>query len=187
MGRQKGEVGESPALSRNCELQIAVSQVDLLSSNSTTSRKGGGIAKTLLLVDAHPTFPANRQGFLINSFESVTLGEAMTSKHHELKAFWFALALLILSACSGQAIDNNSTGQENLQYKDDLGREITLDEPAQRVVSLAPSNTEILFAIGAGNQVVGRDEFSDYPPRSSRSNQHRGEFWRFEHRGDYCP
>jgi len=35
--------------------------------------------------------------------------------------------------------------------------------PAQRVVSLAPSNTEILFAIGAGSQVVGRDELSDYP------------------------
>jgi iron complex transport system substrate-binding protein len=46
---------------------------------------------------------------------------------------------------------------------DGLGREIKLDSPAQRVVSLAPSNTEILFAIGAGSQVVGRDEFSDYP------------------------
>ena len=31
------------------------------------------------------------------------------------------------------------------------------------VVSLAPSNTEILFAIGAGSQVVGRDTLSDYP------------------------
>lgn len=46
---------------------------------------------------------------------------------------------------------------------DGLGRQITLAGPAQRVVSLAPSNTEILFAIGAGAQVVGRDEFSDYP------------------------
>ncbi|MDP2778386.1 MAG: cobalamin-binding protein, partial [Anaerolineales bacterium] len=34
---------------------------------------------------------------------------------------------------------------------------------AKRVVSLAPSNTEILFAIGAGDQVVGRDQYSDYP------------------------
>jgi iron complex transport system substrate-binding protein len=46
---------------------------------------------------------------------------------------------------------------------DGLGREVTLASPAQRVVSLAPSNTEILFAVGAGAQVVGRDEFSDYP------------------------
>jgi iron complex transport system substrate-binding protein len=46
---------------------------------------------------------------------------------------------------------------------DGLGREITLAAPARRIVSLAPSNTEILFSIGAGGQVVGRDELSDYP------------------------
>jgi iron complex transport system substrate-binding protein len=46
---------------------------------------------------------------------------------------------------------------------DGLGREVTLDAPAQRVISIAPSNTEILFAIGAGDQVVGRDQLSDYP------------------------
>jgi len=46
---------------------------------------------------------------------------------------------------------------------DGLGREVKLDGPAQHVVSLAPSNTEILFAIGAGSQVVGRDQLSDYP------------------------
>ena len=50
-----------------------------------------------------------------------------------------------------------------LTMTDGLGREISLNGPAQRVVSLAPSNTEILFAIGAGSQVVGRDEFADYP------------------------
>jgi len=38
-----------------------------------------------------------------------------------------------------------------------------LEKPAQRIISLAPSNTEILFAIGAGKQVVGRDDFTDYP------------------------
>jgi iron complex transport system substrate-binding protein len=46
---------------------------------------------------------------------------------------------------------------------DGLGRMLTLPGPAGRVVSLSPSNTEILFAIGAGAQVVGRDETSDYP------------------------
>jgi iron complex transport system substrate-binding protein len=46
---------------------------------------------------------------------------------------------------------------------DGLGRQVSLAAPAQRVISLAPSNTEILFAIGAGGQVAGRDTFSDYP------------------------
>jgi iron complex transport system substrate-binding protein len=50
-----------------------------------------------------------------------------------------------------------------ITLSDGLSRLIKLPAPAQRVVSLAPSNTEILFAIGAGAQVVGRDEFSDYP------------------------
>jgi len=50
-----------------------------------------------------------------------------------------------------------------LTFTDGLGREITLDGPAQRILSLAPSNTEILFAIGAGDQVIGRDALSDYP------------------------
>jgi iron complex transport system substrate-binding protein len=51
----------------------------------------------------------------------------------------------------------------SINLTDDLGRSVTLAGPAERVVSLAPSNTEILFAIGAGAQVVGRDETSDFP------------------------
>ena len=46
---------------------------------------------------------------------------------------------------------------------DGAGQTVRLAGPAQRIVSLAPSNTELLFAVGAGAQIVGRDEFSDYP------------------------
>lgn len=46
---------------------------------------------------------------------------------------------------------------------DGLGRQVTLPAAPVRIISLAPSNTELLFAVGAGSQVVGRDEFSDYP------------------------
>lgn len=51
----------------------------------------------------------------------------------------------------------------SMTYTDGLGREITLDAVPQRIVSLAPSITELLFAVGAGGQVVGRDDFSDFP------------------------
>jgi iron complex transport system substrate-binding protein len=40
--------------------------------------------------------------------------------------------------------------------------------PAQRIISLAPSTTEALFAIGAGAHVIGRSRFSDFPPEASR-------------------
>ena len=46
---------------------------------------------------------------------------------------------------------------------DMTGREITLDEPATRIVALTPSDCEILYAIGAGDLLVGRGEYCDYP------------------------
>jgi iron complex transport system substrate-binding protein len=46
---------------------------------------------------------------------------------------------------------------------DDLGRTITLDKAPQRIVSLAPSNTEILFDLGLGDKVVGDTIYDDYP------------------------
>jgi iron complex transport system substrate-binding protein len=52
---------------------------------------------------------------------------------------------------------------EILVFTDDLEREIELRGPAQRIVTLGPSSLESLFAMGAGDQVVGREEFSTYP------------------------
>lgn len=66
-----------------------------------------------------------------------------------------------------------------IELTDDLDRTVVLPGPAQRVVSLAPSNTEILFAVGAGEQVVGRDDFSDYPAEAADLPSIGGSF------GDY--
>jgi iron complex transport system substrate-binding protein len=88
------------------------------------------------------------------------------------KVLLITLLLTVLSACAPQttttpapvATDLPATeAPEALTFTDGLGREVSLTGPAQRVISLAPSNTEILFAIGAGDQVVGRDQLSDYP------------------------
>ena len=57
--------------------------------------------------------------------------------------------------------------QKQITIVDGLDRVVTLVKPAQKVLSLAPSNTEILFAIGAGEQIIGRDEFSDYPSQAA--------------------
>jgi iron complex transport system substrate-binding protein len=51
----------------------------------------------------------------------------------------------------------------DIQVIDDTGQTLTLQQPAQRIVSLAPHITELLFAVGAGDAVVGTSEFSDYP------------------------
>ena len=43
------------------------------------------------------------------------------------------------------------------------GREVKLDGPVTQVVALFPSDCEILYAIGAGETLVGRGEYCDYP------------------------
>ena len=47
---------------------------------------------------------------------------------------------------------------------DDAGREVRLDRPAGRIVSLAPHVTETLFEAGAGDRIVATVNHSDYPP-----------------------
>lgn len=50
-----------------------------------------------------------------------------------------------------------------LTVTDDLDREVTLPAVPERIVSLLPSNTEILFAVGAGEQVVGVTSYCNFP------------------------
>jgi len=77
---------------------------------------------------------------------------------------WFLAALLsmvlILTACSPGE-------QTPVNYVfDDLGRLVAINGTPQRIISLAPSNTEILFALGLGDKVVGVTDYCDYPPEA---------------------
>jgi cobalamin transport system substrate-binding protein len=59
------------------------------------------------------------------------------------------------------------SGAAGQTVKDDRGRSFPVPlEPPQRIVSLAPNITEILFALGCGDQVVGVTRFCDYPPEA---------------------
>lgn len=50
-----------------------------------------------------------------------------------------------------------------ITVSDDTGRSLTIDKKPEKIVSLAPSNTEILYALGLGGKVVGNTEYCDYP------------------------
>ncbi len=56
-----------------------------------------------------------------------------------------------------------STALAEITVHDDAGNAVTLRSPARRIVSLAPHVTELLYAAGAGNYIVGAVEYSDYP------------------------
>lgn len=51
---------------------------------------------------------------------------------------------------------------------DDLGQKVRLEKPASRIISFAPHVTELLFAIGAGEKIVGVVKHSDYPEQAKR-------------------
>lgn len=74
-----------------------------------------------------------------------------------------ALAAIAAVLCLGSA----AAGAE-ITLVDDSGRSVTLARPAQRIISLTPHMTELLFAAGAGDRVVGTVEFSNYPAAAQR-------------------
>ena len=79
----------------------------------------------------------------------------------------FKLLLFSLFATSASAAE--------LVIVDDSGTEVRLAQPAKRIISLAPNITEVLFHVGAGEQIVGADEYSNYPPAAKeivRVNNH---------------
>ena len=54
-----------------------------------------------------------------------------------------------------------------ISVKDGSGATVTLTQPAQRVVTLAPHATELVYAAGAGKRIVGASDYSDYPPEAN--------------------
>lgn len=71
-----------------------------------------------------------------------------------------ALSLALALVCGA--------AQAAVTVQDDAGNRVTLDKPAQRVISTAPHITELLFAAGGGERVVGTMNFSDYPEAAKR-------------------
>lgn len=76
---------------------------------------------------------------------------------------WFlallTIALFLIGCSPGE--------QTPVEYVfDDLGRLVAINGTPERIISLAPSNTEILFALGLGDKVVGVTDWCDYPPEA---------------------
>ncbi len=83
---------------------------------------------------------------------------------------WFASLVLVLTisltACGGAASPTPTAAPEpqTVTLTDAFGNTVEIEETVERIVSLAPSHTETLYALGLGDQVVGVTEFCNYPP-----------------------
>jgi len=72
--------------------------------------------------------------------------------------------VLALAITGCQPVEQTPPGTQDLV--DDLGRLVTVEGTPQRIVSLSPANTEILFALGLGDNVVGVTDWCNYPPEA---------------------
>jgi iron complex transport system substrate-binding protein len=98
-----------------------------------------------------------------------------------VRMFLLALVLAIVAGCTGAAVSPTAvssptavtatptatTSPSPVTVRDDAGRTVTFTTPPQRIVSAAPSATELAFAIGLGDEVVAVDKFSNYPPAAA--------------------
>ena len=98
------------------------------------------------------------------------------------KLFMLAIAMIMilnLVGCAKPAAPQEITPVQNtdtvntgkIEVTDFKGRNIVLDKIPQKIVSLSPSNTEILFALGAGDRVVGVTSYCDYPEEAKKVEQ----------------
>lgn len=83
-----------------------------------------------------------------------------------LFAFCAVAVLLAVAFGAGYMLGSNQNKQpvgNGITVIDDFGRKVVLQQTPERLITLAPSVTEVLFAVGLGKKVVGVDDFSDYP------------------------
>ena len=82
----------------------------------------------------------------------------------QMKRTTSALCLLLL-------LNLTSPGSQNKNIKDDMGYWHVLGSPPQRIISLAPNVTEILFALGLENKIIGVTRYCNYPQQAQTKNR----------------
>ncbi len=86
-------------------------------------------------------------------------------------ALSFILCLVTVACSTRRDIAPSDIAPDGRAFTDEIGRTINVGENPQRIVSLAPSVTETLFALGLGDRVVGVTSYCDYPPEVAQKEK----------------
>lgn len=101
--------------------------------------------------------PADRQVIILQ-------GRLKMKKIFFLKLLVFSLFFLLCACTATDEKNRPAPAEGTLIITDFLSREVAVKKEPERIISLAPSTTEILFALGAGENLVGVTNYDDYPP-----------------------
>lgn len=111
----------------------------------------------------------------------------------KMKQTWLALlgaflSVFMLGACTEESAPKESAtsteeitiDRDDIFTKDATGEAVSIDELPETIISLMPSNTEILYALDEGSRVIGVTEFDDYPEEVTKKEQVAGMEWNVE-------